>query len=388
MTGPYTFFDQANLSQLPARSRTATIVGLKCGTSYSLYLLAANDFGESDRSEMLTAKTGGKPPAPPSSSNLLVANSSWVGLSLTSWDTGGCPISSFVVEYQPSGHPAWNLVSNNVKPGEAAAGGLFLISDLRPGTAYTLRMTAHNSAGSTVATFPFSTLDSEGALPSSMVNSANSPLSGWSLLGLLLLLSCVAILALGLASRSIVSHLLGPKLPSSNSPDPLRSPSLLPPPPPPLSREEAGGGEETEALFISSPFLPRESHHQQQQPSYSCYETPVSCGAEPCYRMTADHWRPCDDAQLPGGGPQDSWNPLRPTPHPQSCLPEREEVRKYFSASSNSTKNPGESVCCDKLPHRGGLGRPWLDPNAANLQQAGKLRKFSVGWIDQSEVSF
>ena len=298
-------------------------MGLKCGTSYSLYLLAANDFGESDRSEMLTVKTGGKPPGPPSSSNLLVANSSWVGLGLNSWDTGGCPISSFVVEYQPSGHPAWNLVSNNVKPSL----GLFLISDLRPGTAYTLRMTAHNSAGSTVATFPFSTLDSEGALPSSMVNSSTSPLTGWSLLGLLLLLSCVTILALGLASRSIVSRLIGPKLPSPNSPsDPLRSPSLLPPPPPPLSREEVGGGEETEALFISSPFLPRGEAHHQQSSTYSCYETPVSCGAEPCYRMTADHWRPCEDPQ-----PQDSWKPLRPAPqqHTQSCLPEREEVRKY-----------------------------------------------------------
>ena len=306
---------------------------LKCGTAYSLYLIAVNDFGESDRSEMLTAKTGGKPPAPPSSSNLLVPNSSWVGLSLASWDTGGCPISSFVVEYQPSGHPEWNLVSNNVKPG--LSGGLFLISALRPGTAYTLRMTAHNSAGSTVATFPFSTLDSEGALPSSMVNSPGSPLGGWSLLGLLLLLSCVAILVLGLASRSIVSRLIRPKISSQNSPDPLRSPSLLPPPPPPLSREELrGGAEETEALFISSPFLPRgESvhHHPQQSTSYSCYETPVSCKADPsCYQVTADHWqRHCDEPH------QDSWNPLRPAPHPQSCLPDREEVRRVFCETTN-----------------------------------------------------
>ena len=334
---------------------------------------------------MLTAKTGGKPPAPPSSSNLLVPNSSWVGLSLASWDTGGCPISSFVVEYQPSGHHEWNLVSNNVKPG--LSGGLFLISDLRPGTAYTLRMTAHNSAGSTVATFPFSTLDSEGALPSSMVNSPGSPLGGWSLLGLLLLLSCVAILVLGLASRSIVSRLIRPKISSQNSPDPLRSPSLLPPPPPPLSREELGGGaEETEALFISSPFLPRgESvhHHPQQSTSYSCYETPVSCKADPsCYQVTTDHWqRHCDEP--PQLQHQDSWNPLRPAPHPQSCLPDREEVRRVFCETTNC-QCAGESLCCDQLPHGGGLGWTWMDPNATDLQ-TGQLSQ-TGDRIHQSEL--
>ena len=228
--------------EVASTKRTATIQELQCGTSYTLYLVATNDFGDSERSEMVTAKTGGLPPSPPLASNLLAPNSSWVGLYLPSWDTGGCDISSFVVEYQAIGHPTWNLVSNNVKP---RASGLFMINDLQSGTRYVLKMTAHNSAGSTVATFPFSTLDSgrspayiiralilyylEGALPSSMVDSS-SPLVHWSILTPLLLLCGLSLLGLGLASRILLARLLAPKLQTPHSP------SLLPPPPPALIR--------------------------------------------------------------------------------------------------------------------------------------------------------
>ena len=248
---------------LPASSRTATVQGLRCGTSYTIYLVAANDFGESDRSEMVTAKTGGLPPSPPPASRLLLPNSTWVGLRLAAWDTRGCAISSFVVEYSGPEEPEqWHLVSNMVRPEDV--GEVFLISDLEPGTAFTLRMTGHNSAGSTVATFPFTTSNSQGALPSSMVDSSSSPITSWPLLGLLLLLSTLGLLTLGLVSRKLLAKLLAPKLP------PFPSPSLLPPPPPPAAMME-DEEEETEALFISSPFLTREGR-TLPRPPYDCYQ--------------------------------------------------------------------------------------------------------------------
>ena len=88
--------------------------------------------------------------------DLILPNSTWIHLNLTSWDDGGCPISSFVIEYQlEEDMDDWYLVSNNVKQGTE----LFPIYDLQPGTSYSLKMTAHNSAGSSSQTFSFATLE-------------------------------------------------------------------------------------------------------------------------------------------------------------------------------------------------------------------------------------
>lgn len=51
----------------------------------------------------------------------------------------------------------WNQISNNVKPG-----GNFVVLDLEPATWYNVRITAHNSAGFTVAEYEFATLTVTG----------------------------------------------------------------------------------------------------------------------------------------------------------------------------------------------------------------------------------
>lgn len=51
----------------------------------------------------------------------------------------------------------WNQISNNVKPG-----GNFVVLDLDPATWYNVRITAHNSAGFTVAEYEFATLTVTG----------------------------------------------------------------------------------------------------------------------------------------------------------------------------------------------------------------------------------
>ena len=71
-----------------------------------------------------------------------------------------------------SGHGNdWVLVNNNVKPTMVSSNNgdndveelnHFSVLDLMPETRYTLRMTAHNSAGSTVQEYDFTTLTFSG----------------------------------------------------------------------------------------------------------------------------------------------------------------------------------------------------------------------------------
>lgn len=56
-------------------------------------------------------------------------------------------------------HIEWNQISNNVKPG-----GNFVVLDLEPATWYNVRITAHNSAGFTVAEYEFATLTVTGGI--------------------------------------------------------------------------------------------------------------------------------------------------------------------------------------------------------------------------------
>ena len=60
-----------------------------------------NDFGVGERTETVTAQTRGSAPiAPLSSLDLIKVNSSSIVLDLAAWANGGCPITSFVVEYK------------------------------------------------------------------------------------------------------------------------------------------------------------------------------------------------------------------------------------------------------------------------------------------------
>ena len=62
---------------------------------------AVNDFGVGERTETVSANTrGSSPRPPPDADDLIHANSSSIVLDLSTWLDGGCPISSFVVEYK------------------------------------------------------------------------------------------------------------------------------------------------------------------------------------------------------------------------------------------------------------------------------------------------
>nr|CAD7393491.1 unnamed protein product [Timema cristinae] len=121
--------------------------GVKCGTTYKLYLTATNAVGSGKPSQTISAATKGGAPKVPVQDDFLVVNSTSVTLILEAWPSNGCPLLYFVVEYRPRGQSEWTLVSNNVQQEE------LVIPDLAPANWYAVRVSAHNDAGSSQQEF-------------------------------------------------------------------------------------------------------------------------------------------------------------------------------------------------------------------------------------------
>lgn len=66
----------------------------------------------------------------------------------------------FIVQYKANTQREWILVSNNIVPEQKT----LVISDLTPGTWYTVLMTAHSEAGPTEAEYMFATLTAFGGM--------------------------------------------------------------------------------------------------------------------------------------------------------------------------------------------------------------------------------
>ncbi|XP_050039747.1 cell adhesion molecule Dscam1-like isoform X1 [Dermacentor andersoni] len=156
---------------VPPDRRAFTLSDLRCGTEYLVYVRAANRAGKGPQGETLSVRTNGGRPVEPDSSRLFEVNSTFVVLHLDAWESGGCPVSYFVVQYRPDVHASarpspsssdWTLHSNNVVPQQQ----LVQLADLAPGTWYTLLMSAHNDAGSTEVELSFATLTLAGDVPS------------------------------------------------------------------------------------------------------------------------------------------------------------------------------------------------------------------------------
>ncbi|XP_049765530.1 Down syndrome cell adhesion molecule-like protein Dscam2 [Schistocerca cancellata] len=152
--------------QLDAEQNSLMLPNLQCGTTYHAYMIAYNRVGNSHPSATVTIKTKGTEPQVPELKTLLTTNATSVLLHLPYWPDGGCPMLYFVVEYRTLGtRNEWILVDNNVPSMN------FLIGDLQPGTWYELRITAHNSAGSTRVHYSMATTTISGATVAPMQES-------------------------------------------------------------------------------------------------------------------------------------------------------------------------------------------------------------------------
>ncbi|XP_055380718.1 cell adhesion molecule Dscam2 isoform X2 [Condylostylus longicornis] len=156
--------------QIDSKTNTHLLSNLWCGTKYQLYITAYNKIGTGLPCDIVNTFTKGNAPVQPKHSQMITNNSTSVTCWLDSWGDGGCGILYFVIECRLLGRSQWNIISNHIAPTER----IYTVSDLLPGTKYQLRVTAHNNAGSTVATYNFTTL-----LPQGMIYSPDhsSPIS-------------------------------------------------------------------------------------------------------------------------------------------------------------------------------------------------------------------
>lgn len=156
------------------------IDGLRCGTKYQIYLSAFNLVGKSEPSDVLSARTEGTAPIAPEKSRFIQTNISEISLDMTGWTSGGCPITSYAIQYKRLYDSKLFAVSEGSIPFTSLE--KIRISDLQPATWYKLMVTAINEAGSTNAEFQFSTLTSSGdqvasSVPSDYRDSGHGALS-------------------------------------------------------------------------------------------------------------------------------------------------------------------------------------------------------------------
>ena len=83
-------------------------------------------------------------------------------LYLDSWETSDnkhCPVLYFTVEYRlAQSKSEWIKSGSNIDPEQKK----YVLSGLQPATWYSLRMTAHNGAGTSTAEYDFATLTKTG----------------------------------------------------------------------------------------------------------------------------------------------------------------------------------------------------------------------------------
>ncbi|XP_071040101.1 cell adhesion molecule Dscam1 isoform X2 [Parasteatoda tepidariorum] len=146
---------------IPGLGTSFSLYDLLCGTKYHCSLVATNKAGRGNSSEIVSVRTIGSAPLAPDKRALLTVNSSTVLINLNSWHSGGCFIRFFIIQYKVRGNGDWILVSNEVLPEQKTV----TITDLTPGTWYSLLITARNDAGSTDAEYVFATLTLSGKYP-------------------------------------------------------------------------------------------------------------------------------------------------------------------------------------------------------------------------------
>jgi len=146
-----------NTEAIGVNTEEYTLDHLLCGQQYQLYVVASSLKGFSNPSPTLNIKTAGGLPVIPDARSFLEVSAGSVTLHLDAWQDGGCSMIYFTVQYKARNQKDWTLVSNNVKPR-----GNFAILDLDPATWYTMKISAHNEAGSSIAEYVIATLTTSG----------------------------------------------------------------------------------------------------------------------------------------------------------------------------------------------------------------------------------
>ncbi|KAA8586482.1 hypothetical protein FQN60_000318 [Etheostoma spectabile] len=148
--------------------RSYRLENLKCGTWYKFTLTAQNAVGPGRISEIIEAKTHGKEPQYAKEQELFTGiNATRVKLNLNGWNNGGCPITSFTLEYRSVDSPTWTTAQRT------SLTKSYILYDLQEATWYELQMKVYNSAGYAEKRVKFATLSYDGSTIAPLVKAPN-----------------------------------------------------------------------------------------------------------------------------------------------------------------------------------------------------------------------
>ncbi|GFQ89209.1 down syndrome cell adhesion molecule-like protein Dscam2 [Trichonephila clavata] len=136
-----------------------TLRNLRCGTRYHLYMTASNSLGTGEPSEAVSARTRGAAPMSPQESAFIQPNSTSVTLNLGTWQSGGCPIRHFTVQYRSKYQNQWTTIPDKLDMPRDT----FVVRHLSPDREYVVMVTAHSEAGLTQGEYSFRTLHASQA---------------------------------------------------------------------------------------------------------------------------------------------------------------------------------------------------------------------------------
>ncbi|XP_012414426.1 cell adhesion molecule DSCAM [Trichechus manatus latirostris] len=171
--------------------RSYRLENLKCGTWYKFTLTAQNGVGPGRISEIIEAKTLGKEPQFSKEQELFASiNTTRVRLNLIGWNDGGCPITSFTLEYRPFGMTVWTTAQRT------SLSKSYILYDLQEATWYELQMRVCNSAGCAEKQANFATLNYDGSTIPPLIKSVVQNEEGLTTnegLKMLVTISCILV---------------------------------------------------------------------------------------------------------------------------------------------------------------------------------------------------
>ncbi|NXP92808.1 DSCAM protein, partial [Passerina amoena] len=171
--------------------RSYRLETLKCGTWYKFTLTAQNGVGPGRISEIIEAKTLGKEPQFSKEQELFASiNTTRVRLNLIGWNDGGCPITSFTLEYRPFGTTVWTTAQRT------SLSKSYILYDLQEATWYELQMRVCNSAGCAEKQAKFATLNYDGSTIPPLIKSVVQSEEGLGTnegLKMLVTISCILV---------------------------------------------------------------------------------------------------------------------------------------------------------------------------------------------------
>ncbi|XP_022253218.1 Down syndrome cell adhesion molecule-like protein Dscam2 [Limulus polyphemus] len=146
-------------SQVSGDKNTYSVTDLQCGKTYQFFVTALNTMGRGAPSDTVSATTEGAAPVAPSRYDLISLNSTTITFNLGSWGDGGCPIQYFQLQYRVQGQREWTVIGTKLYPEQQ----IVAITDLKPGTWYSVLMSAVNSVSVVEEEYRVATLTLSGA---------------------------------------------------------------------------------------------------------------------------------------------------------------------------------------------------------------------------------